>query len=146
MRPDNGAVDHLNALADAPGLVQGFQQEIPQSGERPAPELSIDRRPLAEMLVQIAPLRAGAGEPENPIENEPVILRPSPAMRAADRHEWLKARPFLIRHQSPKATLNVWPAPSARGDSHLALVSPLQRIRSRVLSPAKMEIRTARSS
>jgi hypothetical protein len=35
------------------------------------------------------------------------------AMRAANRHEWLKAGPFLIRHQSPnqarllpKATLN----------------------------------------
>jgi hypothetical protein len=29
MRPDNGAVDHLDALADALGLVQGFQQEFP---------------------------------------------------------------------------------------------------------------------
>jgi hypothetical protein len=36
--------------------------------------------------------------------------------------------------------------PSARGDSHLALVSLLQRIRSRVSSPAKIEIRAARSS
>jgi hypothetical protein len=44
------------------------------------------------------------------------------------------------------AISNVWPAPSARGNSHLALVSLLQRIRSRVSSPAKMETRAARSS
>jgi hypothetical protein len=33
--------------------------------------------------------------------------------------------------------LNVWPAPSARGDFHLALVSLLQRIRSRALFPGQ---------
>ena len=38
---------------------------------------------------------------------------------------------------------NVWPAPSARGDFHLALISLLQRIRSRASNPAKMEIRAA---
>ena len=105
--------DHLDAFADAFGLVQGFQQKVPQSGERPAPELSIDRRPFAEMFVQVAPLRPGAGDPENPIENKAMVLRPSPAMGAPNRHEWLKAGPFRIRHQSPnqvrllaKATLN----------------------------------------
>lgn len=36
--------------------------------------------------------------------------------------------------------------PVRKGDFRLALVSLLQRIRSRVLDPAKMEIRTARSS
>ena len=113
MRPDNGRVDHLDAFADAFGLVQGFKQELPQSGERPAPELSIDRRPFAEMSVQVAPLRSGAGDPENSIQNKPMIFWRTSAMRAANRHEWLKAGPFLIRHQSPnqarllpKATLN----------------------------------------
>jgi len=113
MRPDNGRVDHLDAFADTFGLVQGFKQELPQSGERPAPELSIDRRPFAEMSVQVAPLRSGAGDPENSIQNKPMIFWRTSAMRAANRHEWLKAGPFLIRHQSPnqarllpKATLN----------------------------------------
>jgi hypothetical protein len=113
MRPDNGAVDHLDALADPLGLVQGFQQEFPQSGERPAPELSIDRRPLPEMLVQVPPLRSSTGEPENPIQNKAVILRPPPTMRAADRYERLETRPLFVAHQSPnqarllaKATLN----------------------------------------
>ncbi len=64
-------------------------------------------------VLQVAPLRHGAGDPENPIENKAMVLRPSPAMGAPNRHEWLKAGPFRIRHQSPnqvrllaKATLN----------------------------------------
>jgi hypothetical protein len=113
MRPDNGRVDHLHGLANALGLVQGFQKEFPQPTERPAPELSIDRRPFAEMFVQVPPLRPGAGDPENPVENEAVVLRRSPAMRAANCDEGLEAGPFRIAHQSqnqvrllPKATLN----------------------------------------
>ncbi len=101
MRPDDGRVDHLNALADAPGLVEGVEQDVPQPGQGPAPELSADRPPLAEMLMQIAPLRARPGDPENSIENEATVSRPPTAMRAANRHERLKTRPFLIRHQSP---------------------------------------------
>jgi len=101
MRPDNGRVDHLDAFADAFGLVQGFKQELPQSGERPAPELSIDRRPFAEMSVQVAPLRSGAGDPENfhPEQADDLLAGGRYARREPSR--WLKAGPFLIRHQSP---------------------------------------------
>jgi hypothetical protein len=113
MRPDNGRVDHLHGLANALGLVQGFQKELPQPTERPAPELPIDRRPFAEMLVQIPPLCAGAGNPENSVQNKPVIFWGASAMRAANHNEGLEAGPFRIRHQSPnqarllaKATLN----------------------------------------
>jgi hypothetical protein len=53
---------------------------------------------------------------------------------------------IVAERNVPISSLNVWPAPSARGNSHLALVSLLQRIRSRVSSPAKMETRAARSS
>jgi len=51
------------------------------------------------MLMQIPPLRAGAGDPENVIENKAMIFRTSPTMRPATRYEGLKASPFLIRHQ-----------------------------------------------
>lgn len=101
VRPDDGRVDHLNALADARGLVEGVEQDVPQPGQGPAPELSVDRRPLAEMLMQITPLRARPDDPENSIENKAMVLGPPTAMRAANRHERLKACPFLIRHQSP---------------------------------------------
>ncbi|MBD1549787.1 inner membrane CreD family protein [Roseibium aggregatum] len=42
--------------------------------------------------------------------------------------------------------LNVWPAPSARGNLKIALFSLRQRIRSRGRAPAKMEIRAVWSS
>ena len=101
MRPDDGRVDHLHALADARGLVEGVEQDVPQPGQVPSPELSVDLRPFAETLMQVTPLRARPGDPENSIENKAMVLGPSTAMRAANRHERLKARPFLIRHQSP---------------------------------------------
>ncbi len=113
MRPDNGAVDHLDALLDALRLIESFQEKFPQPGKRPAPKLPVDRRPFAEMLVQVTPLGTGAREPENPVQNKPVILRASSAMRAPNRDKGLKTSPFLIRHQSSnqsrllaKATLN----------------------------------------
>jgi hypothetical protein len=43
------------------------------------------------MSVQVAPLRSGAGDPENSIQNKPMIFWRTSAMRAANRHEWLKA-------------------------------------------------------
>ncbi len=104
MRPDNGQVDHLDAFADAFGLVQGFQQKVPQSGERPAPELSIDRRPFAEMFVQVAPLRPGAGDPENPIENKAMVLRPSPAMGAPEPSRMAQSRPIPHPTSIPKSS------------------------------------------
>ena len=113
MRPDNGAVDHLDALLDALRLIEGLEKKLPQPCKRPAAELPVDRRPFAEMLVQITPLGTSAGEPEYAIQNKTMILRASSAMRTTNRDEGLEAGPFLIRHQSsnqhrllPKATLN----------------------------------------
>lgn len=70
MRPNDGAVDHLDGSPDALGLVQGFHQHLPQFGERSAPELPVGRGPFTETLMQIPPLRAGAGKPENPTQNK----------------------------------------------------------------------------
>jgi hypothetical protein len=50
---------------------------------------------------------------------------------------------YKIKEGVIREAVNVWPAPSARGDFHLALISLLQRIRSRASNPAKMEIRAA---
>ncbi len=65
------------------------------------------------MLVQIAPGNARSRYPENPIQNKPVVLRPTPAARPALNYKWLQTSPFLIAHQTPdqnsphaKATLN----------------------------------------
>jgi hypothetical protein len=101
VRPDYCAVDHLQAGIAATTVVEGFEEKLPQARQRPAPELTVNRRPFAKMLVQIAPGNTGARDPENPIQNKPMILRTPPAARPALDHERLKAGPFLVTHQSP---------------------------------------------
>jgi maltooligosyltrehalose synthase len=53
VRPDDGAVDHLDGLADPFGIVDRLQQEIPDARQPPPTELPIDRRPLAEEIMPI---------------------------------------------------------------------------------------------
>jgi len=101
VRPDDGTVDHLDRFAAPFGVVQRVKEKIPQPGQCPAPELAIDRRPFAEEIRQITPLRAGSGEPENAVENAPMIARMPPAVGAASRHERIEKSPLLITHQSP---------------------------------------------
>lgn len=93
-------VDHLHASRRAAALVEGFQHQLPDPGERPAPELLVDGVPLAEMLVQIAPRRAGPGDPEHPVEHQPVVLRRAPALAARRDHERREKPPFLVCHQA----------------------------------------------
>lgn len=113
VRPDDGAVDHLDSLTDALDVVQHLEQQIPEPGERPPTKLPIDRRPFSEELGQIAPLGTDARDPEDAVEHKTMILRPPAAVRASPRHEWLEERPLLVAHQvsnqrrrPPKATLN----------------------------------------
>jgi hypothetical protein len=98
--PDYCAVDHLQAGIAASAFVEGFEQQLPQAGQRPAPELAVNRRPFAEMLVQVAPGYARSRNPENPIQDKAMISRAPPATRTAFNHEWLKTGPFLIAHQT----------------------------------------------
>lgn len=113
VRPDDGAVDHLNCLAYPFGIVDRLQQEIPDARQRPPTELPIDRRPLAEELRQIAPLHARPGDPEHTVEDKTMIARTTAAMGALGDDERLEERPFLVAHKAsnqarllPKATLN----------------------------------------
>ena len=100
MCPDYCAVDHLKAGVAAPAFVERFEQKFPQAGQRPAPKLAINRRPLAEMLVQVTPGNTRPGNPENSIQNKAVIPRSPPAACTALNHKRLKTGPFLIAHQT----------------------------------------------
>jgi hypothetical protein len=101
VRPDDSAVDHLQAGVATAAVVEGFEQQLPKAGQRPAPELAINRGPFAKMLMQVAPCNAGARNPENPIKNKAMVPWPPPTKRAALYHKWLKTGPFLVAHQSP---------------------------------------------
>ena len=101
VRPDYCAVDHLQAGVTAAAVVEGFEQQLPQAGQRPATELAVNRRPFAEMLVKVAPGNARSRNPENPIQNKAMVPRTTPAPRTALDHEGLKTDPFLVAHQTP---------------------------------------------
>ena len=101
VRPDYCAVDHLQAGVAAAAVVERFEQQLPQAGQRPAPELAVNRRPFTEMLVQVAPGNAGSCDPENSIQNKAMIPRTAPAARTALDHERLKTSPFFVAHQTP---------------------------------------------
>jgi hypothetical protein len=100
MGANDGGIDHLDAVLALPALVQRRQQHIPHPTQGPAPELAIDRVPFAEMVVQIAPGRARSGDPEHPVQHQPVIPGPTTAPRTALDHQRREERPLLIRHQT----------------------------------------------
>lgn len=96
---DYGAVDHLQGAWHSSALVQCLHDVLPEPGQRPAPELPIDARPLAELPGKIAPRRPGSGNPENPIKNEAVVGGFTPVRGADGEDEALKERLFLVRHK-----------------------------------------------
>ena len=99
--PDYCTIDHLQAGVAAPAVVESFQHQLPQAGQRPAPELPVDRRPFTKVLVQIAPSNARPGNLENLIQNKAVVP-PAPATTGTVLdYERLKTGPFLDAHQTP---------------------------------------------
>lgn len=102
MRPDDGTVDHLHAVRNRFAGVENLQDRLPQPRKRPAPELAINRGPFAEFLGQVSPRRAGAGDPENPVQHSSMVNWLA-AVRLTHRpQKRFKERPFRIRHQIPR--------------------------------------------
>jgi hypothetical protein len=54
------------------------------------------------MLMQVAPRNARPRNPENPIQNKTMVPRATTTARAPLDHEWFKAGPFLVAHQTPQ--------------------------------------------
>ena len=99
VRADDGAVDHLQGIWHCPALVQGLQDVLAEARECPAPELSVDARPFAELGRQVSPWYAGAGDPENAIKDEAMVGRPAPVRVTDSTNEMFKEHPFLVRHE-----------------------------------------------
>ncbi len=99
MSADHSAVDHLEPVRDQRALVQGLQYPLPEPGQRLASELAIDRRPLSEFLRQVTPRRTDACNPENPIQNKPMVHGFAPVQGSDRQVEALVKRPLNVRHQ-----------------------------------------------
>jgi hypothetical protein len=111
MGPDHGAVDHLELVGRDPRVVQSVQHVLPQPRQGPAAELTVDRRPLAELLREIPPWRAspcsawprtGGGSrltPENPIQNKAMICGFAPVRTSDSLDETLEEDPLIVGYQ-----------------------------------------------
>ena len=99
MGADHGAINHLEFVWRDPGVVQRVQDVLPQSRQSPAAELTVDRRPLAELLGQVAPRRTGSRDPENPIQNKTMIRRLPPVRVPDAANEALEEGPLIVGYQ-----------------------------------------------
>lgn len=67
----------------------------------PSSEALIDRHPLAVLLRHVAPGRAGADAPQNPVQNLPVIVRRTALSTALRRQKILQQPPFRFAQIAP---------------------------------------------
>src|SRR5271163_1653678 len=100
MRPDRGAVDHLQCVQIAPAVGQRLQHDVPYAGETPTAVLPPDRIPVAELLRKVTPRCTGATDPKNPVEHPAMVSWRTSAMRRGSCEERLDDFPLLIRHQA----------------------------------------------
>ena len=69
--PDECAIDQ--DIFEIRIVAERLEDALPDPLLRPAPEARIDGVPLAERFRQIAPRRAGARNPKNGFDKQPVV-------------------------------------------------------------------------
>jgi hypothetical protein len=87
---NNGAVDHLSPGAPGATNRQGLEETLKNFSIAPARIQRQTRVPLAELFEQIAPPRAGSGDPQNAFERPPVVhgwAAGAPTLGRQERHE-----------------------------------------------------------
>ena len=100
MRPDRGAVDHLQHIELAAAIRQRLQQQVPDTGFTPAAKLPPNRIPVAQLRRQVAPRRTGPQDPEYPVQGAAMILRWASASGGWSGQERRENRPVCVRHQA----------------------------------------------
>jgi len=100
MRPDCGAVDHLQRVQITAAVGQRLQHDVPHTADAPAAELTPDRIPVAERVRQVAPRRAGAADPEHTIQHQAMVARRPPAPRRGCCQKRRDYCPLFVRHQT----------------------------------------------
>jgi hypothetical protein len=97
MRPDDGRINHLQSGVACSASSERLQDHIPDATISPPPELPKDRIPVAELLRQIAPWRAGSHQPKHRVEHAAMIARRTTAATDQERSE---IRLLIVGHQS----------------------------------------------
>ena len=97
MRAHDCRIDHLQCRVRYATARKRLQDHVPQAAVGPTPELPKDRIPVAELVRQIAPWRAGSHQPEHRVEHTAMVARRA---TAATDQERCKIRPLFVGHQS----------------------------------------------
>src|SRR6266853_6610881 len=82
-------------------VAEGFENALPDTLLRPAPEARIHGEPLAERFRQIAPRRTSARNPKNRFDKEPVVTPAATGISGFARQLWRDPLPLgVAQHQS----------------------------------------------
>ena len=92
MHADNGGIDHLDSGIMGSG--KRFYDAAPDTSPPPADETVIAGRVRAKMIRQIAPRCPGLQDPEDAVEDTPVVY-PRNATRLVRQHG-LDGNPFIV--------------------------------------------------
>jgi hypothetical protein len=95
MRADDGRIDHLQSRITHFAASECLQDHIPDAAVSPTTELTKVRIPVAKLLRQIAPRRAGSHQPKHRVKDTTMITRWSATTPDQER---LEIRPLFIGH------------------------------------------------
>ena len=133
MRTHDGRINHLQCRVGQAAAGERLQHHIPDATVSPAAELPKNRIPVAELLRQIAPRRAGPHQPKRRVHHTAMVARRTASATDQKRFE---IRPLIIGQQSAnqgcppqRAALNQFSIPASIDLSTRPKLRLLQRRR-----------------
>lgn len=82
-------------------LAQRFEKTLPNAGNRPAPEPGMDRAPIAKLGRQIPPRRSAPRQPQDRIQEQPVVGAGPATIPFLARNQRFNDRPLPVCQSSP---------------------------------------------
>ena len=117
MRTHDGRINHLQCRVGQAAAGERLQHHIPDATVSPAAELPKNRIPVAELLRQIPPRRAGPHQPKRRVHHTAMVARRTASATDQKRFE---IRPLIIGQQSAnqgcppqRAALNQFSIPAS---------------------------------
>lgn len=118
MCPDHGAIDHVGGRIAPCQLGQRLEHGVEHAGRDPSSIAPEDAVPLAILVRQVSPLRAGPRDPHHAFKIAAIILRRAASTTTLRRQQRPDHSPFLVCNADPlaqgrlqKPALNQRPSP-----------------------------------
>jgi hypothetical protein len=159
MRTHDGRINHLQCRVGQAAAGERLQHHIPDATVSPAAELPKNRIPVAELLRQIAPRRAGPHQPKRRVHHTAMVARRTASATDQKRFE---IRPLIIGQQSAnqgcppqRAALNQFsipasidlstrPSPVNLGSRHASVIEGRDLLATKAIHITEIRLRIAR--